>query len=276
MKGRGQFLACALAASLAAGAASLPVPGDEALEAVRADVEELARGDYAALERGGMTHAELAASLLDYARNAEDPAAVYLLRRAAFRQHLAGGGVAAAEALYDRMAREGGLEYAQAIARFSSRALARQVAAKTPGAKAFSARLAAAEKRVRAVEAARADAEQTPDDLAARERYAASLAVLGDWSGALAQFARLGGREGALALFERRYPRTGVTRLTTADVADRWWSYAETAGLPASDAAPFRRHAAAWYRLAVTNGVLRGVRRQIAEKRALEAEAAAK
>lgn len=273
MKRHGQIFALALAGALAAGAA-LPVPDEEALETVRADVENLTRTDYTALERGGMTHGELAASLLDYARNAEDPAAIYLLRRAAFRQHLTGGDIAAAEALYDRMARDGGLEYAQALARFSSRALARQVTAKTPGAKELFTRLAAAEKKVRAVESARAAAEQTPDDLSARERYGAALAVLGDWPGALAQFARLDGREGALALFERRYPRTGVTRLTTADVADRWWNYPETAGLAAADAAPFRLRAAKWYRLAVTNGVLRGVRRQLAEKRAEEAEAA--
>lgn len=102
-----------------------------------------------------------------------------------------------------------------------------------------------------------------------------ALVALGDWPGALVQFSRLEGRDRELALFERRYPRTGVTRLTTADVADRWWSYPETTGLGSADAAAFRLRAAKWYRLAVTNGVLRGVRRQIAEKRVRETEEAA-
>lgn len=275
MKRRGQILALGLATALAAWAV-VPVPTDEALEATRAGVEELTRSDYAALERGRMTHDELAGSLLDYARNAEDATAVYLLRRAAFRQYLTGGNIAAAEALYDRMTRVGGVEYAQALARFSSRALSRQATAKVAGAKEFLGRLAVVEKKVRAVEAARATAGQTPDDPAVCERYAVALVALGDWPGALVQFSRLEGRDRELALFERRYPRTGVTRLTTADVADRWWSYPETAGLPAPDAAAFRLRAAKWYRLAVTNGVLRGVRRQIAEKRVQETEEAAK
>ena len=274
MKRHGQIFALALACALAAGAV-VPVPTDEALEATRAGVEELTRSDYAALERGRMTHDELAGSLLDYARNAEDAAAVYLLRRAAFRQYLTGGNIAAAEALYDRMTRVCGVEYAQALARFSSRALSRQATAKAAGAKEFLGRLAVVEKKVRAVEAARATAEQAPDDPAVCERYAVALVALGDWPGALVQFSRLEGRDRELALFERRYPRTGVTRLTTADVADRWWSYPETTGLGSADAAAFRLHAAKWYRLAVTNGVLRGVRRQIAEKRVRETEEAA-
>ena len=102
MKRHGQIFALALACALAAGAV-MPVPTDEALEATRAGVEELTRSDYAALERGRMTHDELAGSLLDYARNAEDAAAVYLLRRAAFRQYLTGGNIAAAEALNDEI-----------------------------------------------------------------------------------------------------------------------------------------------------------------------------
>ena len=275
MKRRGQILALGLATALAAWAV-VPVPTDEALEATRAGVEELTRSDYAALERGRMTHDELAGSLLDYARNAEDATAVYLLRRAAFRQYLTGGNIAAAEALYDRMTRVGGVEYAQALARFSSRALSRQATAKTTGAKEFLGRLAVVEKKVRAVEAARTAAEQAPDDPAVCERYAVALVALGDWPGALVQFSRLEGRDRELALFERRYPRTGVTRLTTADVADRWWGYPETAGLGSADAAAFRLRAAKWYRLAVTNGVLRGVKRQIAEKRVQETEEAAK
>lgn len=259
-----------------AALAAAPVPTDAQLEERRADIEELTRSDYAALDKGKMTHAELGASLLDYAKNAEDPSDVFMLRRAAFRQYVLGGDVPAASNLYERIVRGSGAEYAQALARFSARQVGKLVQSRKDGAKELMDRLTAVEKRVRNVEAARALAEQTPDDLALREKFAAALALAGDWPAALVQYSRLGGRVGELGLFERRYPRTGVTLLTTADVADHWWSYPEEARLGADDAREFRLRAAKWYRLAVANGVLRGVRRQIAEKRVQEAEAEAK
>ncbi len=265
-------IVCAAVAWLCLAAVAAPVPTEAELEKARADVEELTKTDYAALRDGRMTNVELAVSLLDYAKNAEDATSIYLLRRAAFRQYVLGGDIAAAERHYDRMVRAGGALYAQALARFSARTLSRQVDAKVAGAKALMDRLTVVEKKVRNAEAARMLAEKTPVDLAAVEKYAVSLAVLEDWPAALVEFSRLTGRERELALFERRYPRTGVTLLTTADVADHWWSYPETAALSAHEGAAFRRRAAKWYRLAVTNGVLRGVRGQIAEKRAREAE----
>lgn len=268
-----QIIGVAAVAFSAAGAI-LPIPAEPALEQARAGVEELTKSDYALLERGKMTHAQLAQNLQDYAAKAEDPASVYLLRRAAFRQYLQGGDIPAAEKLYDRFTRVGGQVYAQEIARFSVRMLSRQVSSKTAGAKEFMDRLTVVDKKVRNAEAARMIAEKTPTDLAATEKYAASLVAIDDWQNALVQFTRLGGRERELALFERRYPRTGVTRLTTADVADRWWGYPESAPIPADEAAAFRVRAAKWYRLAITNGVLRGVKRQIAEKRIQETEVA--
>ena len=254
-----------------AASAATPVPTEAQLEARRADVEELTKSDYAALDRGRKTHAELGAALLGYAKDAGDPASVFLLRRAAFRQYVVDGDVGAATNLYERIARAHGAEYAQALARFSVRQANKLVAARREGAKEMMDRLTAVEKRVRNVEAARRVSEQAPDDLAACEKYAVALAVLGDWPAALVQFSRMGGRVGELGMFERRYPRTGVTLLTTADVADHWWSFPESAHLAPDDARAFRLRAAHWYGLAVTNGVLRGVRRQIAEKRVQEA-----
>ena len=254
-----------------AALAATPVPTDAQLEARRADVEELTKSDYAALDRGRMTHAELGSALIGYAKNADDPASVFLLRRAAFRQFVLDGDVGSATNLYERLLRANGAEYAQALARFSVRQANKLVASRKEGAREMMDRLTAVEKQVRNVEAARQVAERSPDDLAAREKFAVALAAAGDWPAALVQFSHLGGRVGELGMFERRYPRTGVTLLTTADVADHWWSYPESARLTAEEAHAFRLRAARWYVQAVTNGVLRGVRRQIAEKRVQEA-----
>lgn len=262
------------AIAFSAMGAILPIPPETALEQARAGVEELTKSDYASLDRGKTTHVELAEILQNYATRAEDPASVYLLRRAAFRQYLLGGEIRGAEKLYDRLVRTAGQIYAQEMARFSVRMLARQVSSKTAGAKEFMDRLTVVDKKVRNAEAARLVSEKTPTDLSAAEKYAASLVAIDDWQNALIQFTRLEGRNRELALFERRYPRTGVTRITTADVADRWWGYPEAAAIPADEAAAFRLRAAKWYRLAITNGVLRGVKRQIAEKRIQETEVA--
>ncbi len=272
MKKRVQIACVAVIAFSAMTAVAASVPTDAELEKVRADVEELTKTDYAALKSGRMTNVELAASLLDYAKNAENPAVVYLLQRAAFRQYVQGKDIPAATRHYDRMMRRNGALYAQSLARLSAGVLSRQALANVAGARELMDRLTATEKKVRNAEAARVLAERKPVDLGAVEKYGVALAVLDDWPAALVEFSRLPGRDRELALFERRYPRTGVTLLTTADVADHWWSYPETAALSAGEAAVFRRRAAKWYRLAVTNGVLRGVRRQIAEKRVQEAE----
>ena len=245
------------------------VPTDEEQEKARPDVEELTKADYQALRAGVQSHAVLATALAGYARQSDvDPAARYLLLRASFRQFVNGGEIDAAERMYDGARKRDGVAYALSLARFSASQLNKCLSSRTPGAKEFLDRLAVDDRREKTVENLQMQVAEVPDDAALRGRLAAAFVAQDDWESALSEFERCGSEAAEVVRFERDYPRTGLSRRTTADVADFWWREADAAAAGASESAQaFRSRAVKWYGLAVTNGVLRGVKRQIAEKR---------
>ena len=235
-------------------------------------MEELTQGDFIALRAGARTQAETAAAFMAHAAVAELPAAKFLLVRAAFRRQTAEGDPSAAAAMYDSIRAEHGTEYAQAVARFSTQMLSKMVSAKAPGAKEFLAFLAETEHRVRNVESARSQLAQSRQDIFLQDRLGMTLAVIGDWQSALEAFAHGGGKARDAAVFERKYPRTGLSSLSSADIADIWWNL--TDGSNPDETAAMRRHAASWYRRAIDNGAARGFRKTTAERRIAEVEKA--
>ncbi len=85
--------------------------------------------------------------------------------------------------------------------------------------------------------------------------------TIGDWKRAIDEFAKLDSKAGQSAKSERD-SRGG---LTSAEVADFWWTYPgikDSNGITA-----FQRHAAEWYSAALKDGSLNGLRRNLAEKR---------
>lgn len=119
------------------------------METARPAVEKLAAADFADLRAKRKTHSDVAAAFGDYAAAAESPAARYLFERAAFRQCLHGGDVAAARRLVFAVAERHGTAYALEMARFGVSALNKLVLQKTEGAKEFRDLLAAVNARVK-------------------------------------------------------------------------------------------------------------------------------
>lgn len=259
-----------------------PVPSEAEQSEVRPVVERLTADDFAQLRAKKVSHGEMSSLLLSYATAAESPAARFLLVRTAFRQKAiscvqgeeGNGGISSLEEMFDTVLSADGVLYAVEVARFSLSDLRRLADRRVDGARAFMQRFAELERKTRPVGHFRDRIAKSPEDPALRDGLGRSYAALGEWNGALAEFANAGGgRHDAVARFELAYPLVGAIGLTSADVAEHWWAFADDASVPADARGIYRGHAAQWYRVAITNGVLRGLKKAVAERRIAAAEA---
>lgn len=258
------------------------VPSEAEQSEVRPVVERLTEDDFAQLRAKKVTHGEMASLLLSYATAAESPAARFLLVRTAFRQKTlscvqgeeGNGGISSIEEMFDTVLSADGVLYAVEVVRFSLSDLRRLADRRMDGAKAFMQRFAELERKTRIIGHLRDKIAKSPDDPALRDSLGRSYVALGEWSEALAEFANAGGgRHDAVARFERAYPFVGAVGLTSADVAEHWWAFSDDASVSADAKGAYRSHAAQWYRTAITNGVLRGLKKAVAERRIAAAEA---
>ena len=117
----------------------------------------------------------------------------------------------------------------------------------------------------REAETALAALEKSPRSAAARLRAGNAYAVLGDWPKALEH---LGGADGEIAPLAQE---EAGGEAAAEKLADGWWKAADEA-TGAEVKAAYRAHAAAFYRKALEDGALAGLRKTLAERRVAEAE----
>ncbi len=143
------------------------------------------------------------------------------------------------------------------IADIISSALSKENARKAPR---LNSQLQLAQAQVRAAKDSRkllSQLRQVKTDPVLRQ-YAETLALLGDWKGALAEFSKVSGEVGRLA----KGDADGTAG--KAELGDFWWDYktSYTGGEPA-----FRERAANYYRKAIADGKLDGLKRTLVEQR---------
>ena len=124
-------------------------------------------------------------------------------------------------------------------------------------------------RREREVESLKAAVRKSPSDASLHERYALALAATGDWAAALKEFALSSGPVAEAAAWETKWPNAGASSWTPAKAADLWWDRGG-AVKDEETAAVLRGRSAAWYKVAIENGELTGLRKTIAEKRIRE------
>lgn len=254
-----------------------PLPSEDDLVQDRSLVEELTVDDFARLRAKDISHREMVGILLAYARAADTPAARFLLIRTAFRQQVlacldASSALPDVEKFFASIREEDGPIFAYEIARFALSELRKLVDRKVEGARTFMKTLVDIERKVKNLRHLETQIAQMPDDAALRTQFGFACLALDDWTEALRAFARNDDPQGEIARFELDYPQTGVTRLTSGDVADFWWTQAEDLQTSEALRLPYRLHAAAWYRTALTNGVFRGLKKALVEKKIMEAD----
>ena len=288
------------------------MPTDEEIKKVSPVIEQLTAGDYEAMRAGRKTRSQMAETLVGYVKDAESEAAKFILLRDAFGLYLGAAEFSKALDAYsllngnvkdvpkgtlgawsaqqvDQFAKKGradGLAFLveKAVAdgdAESAAAIVRQIkpyrkklmsAQAGPQLQMALNRVERLERGMSELRALRQSVRKRPDDPALREKLGFALAVAGDWDGALKEFAQTSGKIAEAAAWERSYPETGVTAWTTETVAGFWWERAEQAKDASAVAAACRRHAAKWYRVAIDNGTLTGLKKKLAEKRIAETE----
>jgi len=247
-----------LAASAVLAASALPSKKEVA--AARDVVSELMSDAVAEQKAGRLTAAQVAEKALELAGRAETEAAKLLLLQGAVMGFARGGEPARAAEAMQRMK----VEIKDVTPEYEADVLARAV--KTVPAKSGSRlyemlddakRLVRFRKEAAAIEKklAKTDAPELRMQLAER------LAALGEWKRALEMFAKMDGDISRAAKFERGE----LTAMTASEVADIWWAQKgmkDSAGFTV-----FQRHAGEWYRKALADGSLKGLKRDLAQKR---------
>ena len=143
------------------------------------------------------------------------------------------------------------------IADIISSALSKENARKAPR---LNSQLQLAQAQVRAARDSRkllSQLRQVKADPVLRQ-YAETLALQGDWKGALAEFSKMSGEVGRLA----KGDADGTAG--KSELGDFWWDYktSYTGGEPV-----FRERAANYYRKAIADGKLDGLKRTLVEQR---------
>ena len=250
---------CVLVFAASLSAAAMPSRSD--LKKVQSTVNELMAEDIAAMKSGKQTPEGAAAKAEELAGLATDEASKFLLYKGAFGLYVQGGKYEEAVAALGNLT--------AAVKNVPDKVLAdivlgkmKKLSKKDGGAifayyEQLDRRIRYGEEKEKFAKLVRAE----PSNRDAHKSFAVALAALGDWKGALAEFAQAGGDEQKAAKTEKDGQ--------AASAADQWWACAGAA--VAEDVQDvYRAHAAELYSKAIADGKIAGLKKALAEKRVAE------
>ena len=243
-------------ATLATGIA-IAYPTKQELAEARPLVAELMNPVLTEYKNKTKTAAEVAEASIQFSESAKGEAVKYLFLRGAVGYYIKDGNFGkAADTIEQIKTNIKGVPPSD-IADIISSALSKENARKAPR---LNSQLQLAQAQVRAAKDSRrllSQLRQVKTDPVLRQ-YAETLALLGDWKGALAEFSKVSGEVGRLA----KGDADGTAG--KAELGDFWWDYktSYTGGEPA-----FRERAANYYRKAIADGKLDGLKRTLVEQR---------
>ena len=253
--------AAGCACALAAGA----MPSQKELEKAQGIVTEVMRSEVAAFNAKKKSADDVANAAIKYADEAQGDAARFLLLKGALFYRVRAANYDGAMDVVAKIRSDVKDVPDKTIVDILSGVL-RRVPRKHCGQ--LYGLLQRTQDRVRyaqEVEGLAAKAKANPSDKSVRASLGERYALLGDWKKALPEFAAGSGPAAEAAALEQK------ASAKPSDVADAWWEAAGTDGSDRSLA--FRAHAARFYRAAIADGSLAGLRKTIATKRIDEAKA---
>ena len=249
-------LGFAALASLISGIA-IAYPTKQEIAEARPLVAELMNPVLAEYKNKFKSASEVAEASIQFSESAKSEAVKYLFLRGAVGYYIKDSNFGkAADTVEQIKTNIKGVPPSE-IADIISSALSKENARKAPR---LNSQLQLAQAQVRAVRDSRrllSQLRQVKTDPVLRQ-YAETLALLGDWKGALAEFSKVSGEVGRLA----KGDADGTAG--AAELGDFWWDYktSYTGGEPA-----FRERAANYYRKAIADGKLDGLKRTLVEQR---------
>ena len=243
-------------ASLITGVA-IAYPTKQELAEARPLVAELMNPVLTEYKNKTKTAAEVAEASIQFSESAKGEAVRYLFLRGAVGYYIKDGNFGKAADMIEQIKTIIKGVPPSDIADIISSALSKENARKAPR---LNSQLQLAQAQVRAAKDSRkllSQLRQVKTDPVLRQ-YAETLALLGDWKGALAEFSKVSGEVGRLA----KGDADGTAG--AAELGDFWWDYktSYTGGEPA-----FRERAANYYRKAIADGKLDGLKRTLVEQR---------
>ena len=237
---------------------ALAMPSRTELQKVQGAVNELMAEDMATMKKGKLAPEKAAETALGYAREATDEASKFLFYKGAFGLFVQGRkydeAVKAVEALTQEVK-----DVPDGVLVDIIREKLKRVSKKDGGV-VFEL-YDRVDRRMRSsAEKAKLEAalKANPKNVDARRQLAFAKAALGDWAGALGDFALVGGKASDAAKAEQGGK--------AADAADLWWNLSDDE----DERAVLREHAAGLYRKALDGGRLQGIKLSLAKKRIAE------
>ncbi len=259
---RGHLPSCILVACALAAQFACAMPSEREIRRVQPVVFELMSAHVKDHKANRKSAKEVGDAAVELAKDAEGEAAKYVLLKGAIEYY-----ILAKE--YDLVADT--LESIQAsvkdvpaedVATIASRALNRARQGEALRLRAISriaSMRATAEEDVKSFKSA---LRKKPDDKDALSGLADAYVRLGDWPKALKAFARTGN---PAAVYE--LSPDAVRDFDSLKAADYWWNFRT------KDAELYRAHAVMLYKVAMKEGRVKGLQRNLAEKRIAEVEA---
>ena len=233
------------------------MPTTQEIAATRPLVSELMSPVMAEYKAKAKTATEVANTAIGFAGSAKSEAACYLFLRGAVSFYVKGGEFGkAADAVETLKEKVPGIPPAD-IANIISSALDRENARKAPRLRS---QLQLAQAQVRAAKDVNRLSAQlkrvSTDDT--RRQYAEALALSGDWKTALAEFAKVSGTVGKSAKSEAAGSSSNMEN------GDFWWGYEPSY---AGTERIFRDRAAGYYRKAIADGKVDGLKKTLIDQR---------
>ncbi len=261
-KRRGYVPCCLLVAYAVAAQFACAMPSEVEIMRVQPMVLELMAPHEKNFDAKKETAKEVGDAAIGLAKKAEGESAKYILLKGAIHYYARAKEYdLAADALESIRAAVKGFPNAE-VASIASKALSRAGADEAQRLKAI-CRVALMRSGAEAdVKTFRSALRKDPDDRTAMLGLADAYVRLGDWKKALKAFSKLGVKAAAFEL-----DPAANTDFDSLKAADFWWSGR------AQEPAPYRAHAAVLYKTAMREGLVRGLRTALVEKRIAEAEA---
>ena len=249
--------ACILAAS--------GMPTQAELEKVQGLVTELMRSDVANFNARKMSAADVATSALKYAGEAQSEASRFLLLKGAFFYRVRAEDYDGAMDVISKIRHDINDVPDATLVKILSSAI-RRIPRKSAGRLYdLHQRLQDRVRYAQEVKDLTAKIKAKPSDKSLRTALGERYALLGEWDKALPEFAAGKGRVAKAAALEQ------TVDAKPGDVADAWWEVAEKESSDISLA--YRVHAVRFYRAALADGSLSGLKKPIAAKRIEEVKA---
>ena len=243
-------------ASLITGIA-IAYPTKQELAEARPLVAELMNPVLAEYKGKTKSASDVAQTSIQFSESAKSEAVKYLFLREAVGYYIKGGDFGKAADTVEQIKTNIKGVPPSDIAEVISGAFGRENARKAPR---LNSQLRLAQAQVRAAKDSRKLLSQLKQVKTGPVlcQYAETLALLGDWKGALAEFAKVRDDVGRMA-------RADIDGFAEAvELGDFWWDYKTTyaGGEPV-----FRERAANYYRKAIADGKLDGLKRTLVEQR---------